>query len=199
MKVLVTGFGQFLENSENPTKSILRLLPNRMDSHEIVTVEAPVIFGECFYPVKEMIDVQQPDVIIMLGLAGGRKAITPERIAINLNDSRFPDNIGNCPTEDIIQEDGDNAYFSTLSLREIEAVWQSKQIPTQISNTAGLYVCNNLFYQVMHYIQKNQLPTKAGFIHVPFMDEQEKPEGAFSLPLQTLLEAIIDAIKVSTK
>lgn len=195
MKIMVTGFGRFLENDVNPTKEILALLPKSIYGHPIVKIELPVIFDECFTTLKNYIGLHKPDLLIMLGLAGGRKAITPERIAINLKDTNFPDNIGNIPKDEPIIPGAPNAYFSRLPLRLIEERLQAKNIPVQISNSAGLFVCNNIFYHVMHCINVNKLQTIAGFIHVPYMDEQEKPEGQFSMPLDQILEAVIDSIK----
>jgi len=192
---MITGFGRFLEHEVNPTKEILALLPKSIYGHDLIKVELPVIFDECFTTLKTFVGRHRPNVIIMLGLAGGRKAITPERIAVNLKDSKVPDNVGNLPKSEEIIKGGTIAYYSRLPLDEIEKRLQEKNIPVMISNTAGLYVCNNLFYHVMHYIDYHKLPTIAGFIHVPYMDEQEKPEGAFSLPLDQILEAVIDSIK----
>jgi len=195
MKIMVTGFGHFLNNDANPTKEILGLLPKSIYGHELIKVELPVIYDECFTTLKTFVGRHKPQILIMLGLAGGRTAITLERIAVNLKDTMVADNVGNIPHDEAIIKDGDIAYFSRLPLREIEARLREKNIPVMISNTAGLYVCNNIFYHVMHYIDKHNLPTITGFIHVPFMDGQEKPEGAFSMPLNQMLEAVIDSIK----
>lgn len=195
MKIIVTGFGRFLDNEDNPTKEVLKLLPKSIHGNKIITVELPVIFDECFDYLKPIIDDECPDAIIMLGLAAGRKAITPERIAINIKDGRKPDNIGYQPLDEAIHIDGPNAYFSTLPLRVIEKKLNEKKIPCQISNSAGLYVCNNIMYHVLHYIDQNDLDIKAGFIHVPFMTEQVTSNIDFSLPLDVILEAVIDSIK----
>lgn len=199
MKIMVTGFGPFGQNETNPTKEVLGLLPKSIYGHPIVKVELPVIFDECFDVLKSYIGRNKPDVIIMLGLAGGRTAITPERIAVNLKDARIPDNAGNKPQDEEIVPGGTIAYFSRLPLREIEAALQVKKIPVQVSNSAGLYVCNNIFYHVMNCIASHNLQTKAGFIHVPFMDGQRVKKGAFTMPIDQILEAIIDSIKVVIK
>ena len=195
MKILITGFGAFLTNEENPTREILKLLPKTIKGHPLVTCELPVVFDECFDYLKPVIDNEKPDAIFMLGLAGGRKAITPERVAINMKDTTGSDNNGNLPKDEVIIKGGKNAYFSTLPLRKMESVLKEKHIPVSISNTAGLFVCNNIMYHVLSYIDHNGLDIKAGFVHVPFMDEQEKKEEAFSLPLYDILEAVIDMLK----
>ncbi len=196
MKVLVTGFGRFLSNEENPTKEILRLLPKSIYGNEIITVELPVIFDECFDYLKPIIDDNNPDIMLMLGLAGGRKAITLERLAVNLKDAVGPDNIGNIPTDEPIKKDGKEAYFSKLPLRKIMAKLQEKDIPVKLSNSVGLYVCNNIMYHVLYYVDQNDLDVISGFVHLPFMDEQTKEKDAFSLPLVVMLEAVIDIIKL---
>lgn len=195
MKIMVTGFGRFLKNENNPTKEVLKLLPKSIYGNPILSVELPVIFNECFDYLKPYIDDFKPDAIIMLGLAGGRNAITPERIAINMNDSSLPDNIGYKPVDQEIIPGGPIAYYSTLKLRMIEAKLQGKSIPVSISNSAGLYVCNNIMYQVLNYIDHNDLKIQAGFVHVPYMDEDKPNETVFSLPLDVILEAVIDIIK----
>lgn len=196
MKVLITGFGRFGKNEHNPTKEVLQLLPKSIYGNKLIKVELPVIFDECFDYLKPIIEEEKPDAIFMLGLAGGRTAITPERIAINLKDSKITDNLGNCPTDEKISENGKIAYYSTLPLRKMEEILKQKHIPVSISNSAGLFVCNNIMYHVMEYIDQNSLDVKAGFIHVPFMDEQlEGNKEVFSLPLDTILEGVIDCIK----
>ncbi len=195
MRVIVTGFGRFLDNNVNPTKEVLKSLPKEIDSHQIHPIELPVIFDECFDYLRPFIEDIQPDVIIELGLAVGRKGITPERVALNMKDSKGPDNIGYTPKDVPIKVNGKNAYFSTLPLREIEAVLTKKNIPVSISNTAGLYVCNNIMYHVAHYIDHNNLSIKSGFVHVPISDELNTNDEIFSLPQNTIYEAVIDIIK----
>jgi len=195
MKILVTGFEAFLENEENPTEEIIKLLPNSIYGNEIVKVLLPVVYDECFEILLPIINNIKPDVIINLGLAGRRKAINLERVAININDSRQKDNKGNIPLDEVIVESGENAYFSTLPIKQMMKNIQIKNIPVEISNSAGTYICNNLMYHVLHYICNNNLSIKAGFIHVPFMSEQLDNPKVSSLPLDIILEGVIDAIK----
>jgi pyroglutamyl-peptidase len=195
MKILITGFVAFLENTENPTQEILKLLPKSIYGNELIKVELPVVYEECFEVLLPIIEEVTPDVIINLGLAGGRKAISLERVAININDSISSDNNGYSPTDEVIEETGENAYFSTLPLRKMMKNIQTRNIPVELSNSAGTYVCNNLMYLVLHYIDKNNLDIKAGFIHVPFMSEQLNDNTVNSLPLDIILEGVIDAIK----
>jgi len=195
LKILITGFGTFLDNEENPTNEVIKLLPSSIYGNEIIKVELPVVFDECFDMLLPIIKSENPDVIINLGLAGGRKSISIERVAINISDSKFKDNKGNAPQDEIIKLEGRNAYFSTLPIRDIVEKIKDKNTPVSISNSAGTYVCNNLMYHVLHYVEANGLSIRAGFIHVPYMSEQDIKKDAFSLKLDVILEAIIDAIK----
>ena len=195
MKIVVTGFEPFYKNNENPSLEVVRLLPRTLKGHLIVPVELPVLYDKCFDIVKEIIDRESPDIILHLGLAQGRKFITPERVAINVDDASIEDNDGTKRQGSRIQESGKNAYFSTLPLDKIVKKIESKNIPVKISNHAGAYICNHLMYQTLHHIETNDLNIKAGFIHLPLMDEQNEGKTHFSLPLHTILEAVIDAIK----
>ena len=192
---MITGFGRFGKHQSNPTKEILKILPKSIYGHELIKVELPVIFDECFDYLKSFIDIHQPDVIFMLGLAGGSETIRLERVAVNMKDAQIPDNIGAKPQDEPIISSGKNAYFSTLPIRKMEAILKEKEIPVSISNSAGLYVCNNIMYHVLHSIDHNNKNTVAGFIHVPYMDEEKPNEEDFSLPLYTLNEAVIDCLK----
>lgn len=195
MKIIVTGFGPFGDNKTNPTKEILALLPKSIKGHKIVPLEVPVVFDLCFKTLEPLIEKEQPSIIINLGLASGRTAITPERIALNINDARIADNDGNAPVDQPIIPGAPLAYHSTLPLRKIESILTRKHLPVRISNTAGLYVCNNLMYHTLHYIKTNNLNIKAGFIHVPQSTEQKTDDKQFHMPLYDILEAIIDSIK----
>lgn len=200
MKIIVTGFGRFLDNEHNPTKEVLKVLPKTINGSDIYPIELPVIFDECFDYLRPYIEDIKPDVIIELGLASGRTAINLERVALNVKDTSGPDNIGYKPKDEVIKEDGKNAYFTTLPIREIEEKLKEKQVPVKISNTAGLYVCNNIMYHVAYYVDQNNLNVKSGFIHVPKSNEMKpKNKKVFSLPQSTINEAVIDIIKLVTK
>ncbi len=194
MKIIITGFEPFLDSEENPTQEIIKLLPKSIYGNELIKVELPVIYDECFNILLKIIEEKKPDVIINLGLAGGRKAISIERVAININDSSSPDNKGVILQDKQIIKAGKNAYFSTLPIKQIMKNIEKKKIPVEISNSAGTYVCNNLMYHALHYIYINNLDIKAGFIHVPYMKQQVKEE-VNSLPLDVILEGVIDSIK----
>ena len=197
MNIIVTGFEPFLGNEINPTLEVLELLPKSIKGNNIVTVKLPVVYDQCFAVLKPYIKKYKPGLILNLGLAPRRKHISLERVALNVSNSIHKDNIGVIKTDESIIEYGKNAYFSKLPLRKIYNILDKKGIPVEISNTAGLYICNNIMYHVLHYIDINKLNTNAGFIHVPFMDKQIKDESINSLPLVTILEGVIDAIKAT--
>lgn len=195
MKILVTGFEPFGVDKENPTQEIVGLLPKFIKGYELQTLVLPVVFDECFELVKNQLEKDEYKIVIHLGLAAKRKAITPERVALNIKDATIKDNVGNQPKDEPIIKGGNLALHSTLPLRKIESILKRKHLPVMISNSAGLYVCNNLMYHTLNYIKENNLNTLAGFIHVPYMSEQETNKDDFTMPLYDMLEAIIDSIK----
>lgn len=195
MKIIVTGFGPFLKNDENPSLEVINLLPKSIKGNPLYPVEVPVVYDQCFDVLRKKIEEISPDVVICLGLAQGKKHITPERVAININDVSAPDNNGIIYQDKKISETGKNAYFSTLPIKKMVSNMNEKSIPALISNSAGTFVCNNLMYHLLEYNEVNNLNMKAGFIHVPMMDEQSNEKGFFSLPLPTILEGVIDSIK----
>lgn len=196
MNIVVTGFEAFHTNDANPTEEVVKLLPRSMKGHVITPILLPVEYNQSFNVLQEKIKNKEIDVIILLGLAGGRLGITPERVAINLNDASIPDNKGLLLQDKQIIENGKNAYFSTLPIKDIVSKLKEKHIDSYISNSAGLYVCNDLMYRTLHYIDSNKLDIKAGFIHVPYMTEMDS-KGKYSMPLTSILEGVIDAIKLS--
>jgi pyroglutamyl-peptidase len=195
MNILLTGFGAFLNNDENPTEEIMKIFPISIYGNKVIKLVLPVDFNNAFDQVKEAIDEFKPEIIINFGLARGRKAITPERVAINVNDSKQSDNVGNAPQDETINPNGLNAYFTKLPLKKIVEKLNQKSIPVSISNTAGTYVCNNIMYRVLEYIDQIDLDAVAGFVHVPLMTEQKHNDDKFTLPLNTILEGVIDIVK----
>lgn len=197
MNIIVTGFEPFLDNAINPSIEVIELLPKSILGNDVITVKLPVEYDNCFEILKPYIDKYKPGLIVNLGLAPRRKNICLERVALNVSNSIHGDNLGVVKTEEIIKENGKNAYFSTLALVEIYEVLKKKGIPVEVSNTAGLFICNNLMYHVLHYIHSNKLDIKAGFVHIPFMDKQVTDDSVNSLPLVTILEGVIDTIKMT--
>jgi pyroglutamyl-peptidase len=190
MKILISGFEPFGGRSSNPTKLIIEaIIEKKLSLPKNVIVESillPVTFKESFDLLKKRTDSFHPDIILSLGQAGGRNAIELERVAINCLDADIPDNLGHQPRDEKIDPEGESAYFSTLPLRELEAALKAADLPCRISNSAGTYVCNYLFYQLLKSASENEI---CGFIHFPYLPEQAKDLEPF-LPLDKQLQAV---------
>ncbi|KYC65378.1 MULTISPECIES: pyroglutamyl-peptidase I [Heyndrickxia] len=197
-KVLLTGFDPFGGDKVNPALEAIKQLDGKnMEGIHIVTQQVPTVFHESIRIAAEAIEREKPDVVICVGQAGGRTQITPERVAINIDDARIPDNQHNQPIDDPIAADGPAAYWSTLPIKTITRQLREAGIPAAVSNTAGTFVCNHLFYGVMHHLAKNNIPARAGFIHVPYIPEQTTETGAPSMSLETIVKALEIAVSVS--
>lgn len=197
MKILLTAFTPFDGESINPALEAMKILPDKIGKLKVLKLEIPTVFGKSARLVLEAIEQEKPDYVLSIGQAGGRAEITPERIAINIDDARIPDNEGNRPVNRPIVPDGENAYFSNLPIKSMVEAMKKEGIPTSVSNSAGTYVCNHLMYSVLYYIKKNALPIKAGFIHVPYIPEQtvnkkDKP----SMSLEEIVRGLEAAIRV---
>ena len=181
MKVLITGFDKFGGESINPSSLCVNSLLDVIDNIEIKKITLPTIFKDSSQVLEENIKSFSPNIVICVGQAGGRSKITPERIAINIDDARIPDNIGNSPIDKTIRKDGENAYFSTLPIKAIVDGLNKNNIPSAISNTAGTFVCNHIMYESLYLASTKYPHIKAGFIHIPFIEEQvlDKPNMPF--------------------
>ena len=195
MKLLLTGFTPFDGETINPALEAVKRLPNGIAGLEIVKLEVPTVFGESIRLVQEAIEREQPDFVLSVGQAGGRAAVTPERVAINVDDARIPDNAGQQPIDIPIFADGENAYFAPLPVKAMTDAIRNAGLPSALSNTAGTFVCNHLMYGVLHHLHQNHKSAKAGFIHVPYIPEQtaDKP-GVPSMPLDDIVRALEAAI-----
>ena len=166
-RILLTGFEPFHKSKLNPSQEIIRRISHR----SLVAKEVlPVTFGEASQKLISLINQHKPTVVISLGQAEGRKEITPERIAINLDDARIPDNAGNSPKERAIVAGGPDAYFTTLPIKNLVEKLNEHRIPASISLSAGTFVCNHIFYAMQHHCGGKAI--KSGFIHLPLMNEQ---------------------------
>lgn len=172
MKILVTGFDPFGGESINPALEAVKGLPDTILGAEIIKLEIPTVFGKAADVVQAAMLKEKPDVVLSIGQAGGRFSITPERIAINVDDARIPDNEGNQPIDVVIQEEGAAAYFTQLPIKAMVKQIRDAGLPAALSNTAGVFVCNHIMYQVLYLIEKDFPGVKGGFIHVPFIAEQ---------------------------
>lgn len=199
-KLLITAFEPFGGEQINPSLEAVRQIEkDRISNIAVLTAELPVDRYRAVDTALDLLMVNRPDIVIMLGEAGGRYKINPERVAINVDDFRIPDNVGNQPTDEPIIEGGPAAYFSTLPIRAIAERISKANIPAAISNTAGAYLCNRLFYSVMHAIKVNGLDASAGFIHLPYLHDQavSKYWDFPSMSKETIVEAVRLAIDVS--
>jgi pyroglutamyl-peptidase len=198
MKILVTGFDPFGGEAMNPAIEAVKLLPDTIKGAEIEKLEIPTVFHKSAEVVREKMNEFKPDVVLNIGQAGGRMGLTPERVAINQDDARIPDNEGNQPIDLAIQEDGQPAYFSKLPIKAMVEAMKNAGIPASVSNTAGTFVCNHIMYQTLYLVDKEFPEAKAGFMHIPFMTEQvlDKPnQPAMSLTdMARGIEAAIEAI-----
>jgi pyroglutamyl-peptidase I len=200
MKILLTAFTPFDGESINPALEAMKLLPDKIGQLEVIKLEVPTVFGKSALLVLERIEQEKPDFVLSIGQAGGRAEITPERIAINIDDAGIPDNEGNQPVDQPIYLDGENAYFSTLPVKAMVEAIKKEGIPAALSNSAGTYVCNHLLYSVLYYIQINALPIKAGFIHVPYIPEQtEEKKDKPSLELSEIVRGLNAALETISK
>lgn len=198
MKILVTGFDPFGGESMNPAIEAVRLLSDTIKGAHIEKLEIPTVFNKSAEVVRQKMQEYQPDVVLNIGQAGGRMGLTPERVAINQDDARIPDNEGNQPIDVAIQEDGAPAYFSKLPIKAMVEAMKEAGIPASVSNTAGTFVCNHIMYQTLYLVDKEFPEVQAGFMHIPFMNEQvlDKPnQPAMSLTdMARGIEAAIGAI-----
>lgn len=198
MNVLMTAFDPFGGEETNPALEALRQV-TAPEGIELKKLMVPTVFGDCAELAEEAIREYRPRAVICVGQAGGRSAVTPERIAINLMDATISDNHGFMPQELPIIRDGPAAYFSTLPVKAMAQAIREAGVPSQVSNTAGTFVCNSLLYRVLHYCSLHCPETKACFLHVPFLPEQAKNHpGCPGLPLSQMvlaLEAALGAIR----
>ena len=199
MKILITAFDPFGGESVNPALEAVKLMKDEIEGAQIVKLEIPTVFHKSIDKVKDAILSEDPDVVLSVGQAGGRFDVTPERVAINVDDARIPDNEGNQPLDHAIFEDGEPAYFATLPVKAMVEAIRSEGIPSSLSNSAGTFVCNHIMYGVLYHVSKMDKHIRAGFIHVPFTPEQaaKKPVPAPSLSASDIsraLEAAVSAI-----
>ena len=196
--VLVTGFEPFGGDARNPSEEIARALDGRrIAGRAIVGAVLPCVFDGSVTELKKRLRAHRPELVVCLGLAGGRAGITPERVAINLDDARIADNAGAQPQDRAVVRGGPAAYFSTLPVKAIVAALRGERVPAEVSPTAGTFVCNHVFYALMHALRGNR-GVRGGFVHVPFLPEQAGA-GQPSLPLEIMIEAVALTVKVTLR
>lgn len=200
MKVLITGFDAFGGESINPALEAVKLLPENISGAEVIKLEIPTVFRKSLAKIEEAIEKHNPDIVISVGQAGGRFGVTPERVAINIDDARIEDNEGNQPLDIAIYEDGEPAYFSNLPIKAMVNEIKEGGLPASVSNTAGTFVCNHVMYGLLYLVDKKYPNMKAGFIHVPYIpaqvvDKAEKP----SMSIVDISKALELSIKAAVE
>ena len=188
--MIITGFEPFGGESMNPSREVVKSLPDTVGEYMLTKLCIPVVFGTAAEKVLQVADEIHPDVILSIGQAGGRAEVTPEMVAINLRHGKIPDNAGYQPMDEPVIEGGDAAYFSTLPVRKIEDAINDCGVSARVSYTMGTYVCNDLSYILLSHYAGSE--TRVGFIHVPYCTEQGKEP---SMSLDDMTKAIVAAIK----
>lgn len=198
--VLITGFEPFGGETVNPSWEVVKLLDGMIiDDSRVVARQLPCVFGESLEVLNAAIDALQPSVVLAIGQAGGRVDVTVERVAINVDDARIPDNRGQQPVDVAIVPDGPAAWFSTLPIKAMVETLREAGIPASVSQTAGTFVCNHVMYGVLHKLA-DRPEVKGGFIHIPYLPEQAAAHpGAPSMATQTLKQALEIAIAVALR
>ena len=192
-QLLITGFDPFGGESVNPAREAVMALPDTIGDYALTKLEIPTVFGLAAETVLKAAEELAPDAILCVGQAGGRAAITPEVVAINLREARIPDNHGNQPKNVPVVEGAPAAYFSTLPVRDMVEAVKAEGIPCALSYSAGVFVCNDLLYTLLHRYDGTDI--RVGFIHIPYLPEQTK-EGVASLPLGEAVRGLAAAIRV---
>lgn len=200
MKILITGFDPFGGEPVNPALEAVKLMKDEITGAKIIKLEIPTVFRKSVEKIHEMMKAERPDVVLSIGQAGGRFGVTPERVAINVDDARIKDNEGNQPVDTPIFTDGEAAYFSNLPVKAMVEAIKNKGLPSTLSNSAGTFVCNHVMYGVLYYIHKEFPNVRGGFIHVPFITDQvvTKPNVA-SMALADITEALESAVEAIVK
>ncbi|MEV6829007.1 pyroglutamyl-peptidase I [Amycolatopsis sp. NPDC051102] len=189
-RVLMTGFAPFGGEPVNPSWQAVSLVSAHRD--DVVAVELPCEFAASLPALRRALDEHRPSLVVCAGQAGGRSEVTPERVAINLVDARIPDNAGAQPIDVPVVPDGPAAYFTTLPVKACVAAIRAAGVPASVSHTAGTYVCNQVFYGLMHLLATEFPGVRGGFVHVPFSPEQVAASGkqAPSLGVDRIADAL---------
>lgn len=197
-RILLTGFAPFGGETTNPSWDAARALHGkRIGGHVVVARQLPVTFGGSLDALRAAIDELQPALVLCVGQAGGRERLSIERVAINVDDARIPDNAGAQPIDAPIADDGPAAYFTTLPIKAMLVALRDAGIPAEVSQTAGTYVCNHVFYGLMHALRERP-GVRGGFVHIPYAPTQlaDRP-GVPSLPVERVVDALRLALRVA--
>ncbi len=194
MKVLLTGFDAFGGAAVNPSWLAVQALDGRsVAGHKIIAAQLPTAFETSIIELRRLLQAYKPALVICVGLASGRDSMSIERVAINIQDASIADNAGHQPLDVSVISSGPAAYFSTLPIKAMLYALQKAGIPAEISQTAGTFVCNHVFYALMHALASSRRAKKprGGFIHVPFLPAQ----GAPNMGLETMVAGLHCAVE----
>ncbi len=197
--VLVTAFEPFGGESVNPSWEAVKELDGCLiDGARVVARQLPCVFGGSLTTLYAQIDELCPELVFCVGQAGGRSDISVERVAINVNDARIPDNAGNQPIDTPVVEGGPAAYFATLPIKALMYGLREAGIPASVSQTAGTFVCNHVMYGLLNYLESTQNPARGGFIHIPYLPEQAANHpGAPSMGAEIVVAALERMIRLA--
>jgi pyroglutamyl-peptidase len=199
--ILLAGFEPFGDQEVNPSwAAALRARDIlRSEGREVQAVELPCVFGESVTVLLDAVKTLTPDVVLCVGLAGGRERVSLERVAINCDDARIPDNKGQRPIDQEVVPGGPAAYFSTLPIKAALRNLQIAGIKGEVSQSAGTYVCNHVFYALMNALS-GKAGVRAGFVHLPFLPEQV-PAGSLtaSMPLESMAAGIAVVVRTAVQ
>lgn len=197
-RILLTGFDPFGGESINPSWEAVRALHGRrIGGHRIVALQLPTEFAGSLRMLKAAVREQAPAIVLGVGQAGGRRQLSIERVAINLQDARIPDNAGVQPVDEPVIAGGPAAYFSTLPIKAMLAALHAQGLPAEISNSAGTYVCNHIAYAMLHLAAKRR-GMRAGFIHIPYLPVQAaQRHGSASMALADVVRCLEVALRTA--
>jgi pyroglutamyl-peptidase len=203
-RVLVTGFEAFGDDPSgqglNPSAIAAQALHGkRIAGHRVVAAVLPCVFGQSIEVLKALIKLHQPALIVCVGQAGGRAGLSIERIAVNLDDAPWPDNAGCTLLNQPVVAQGPTAYFSGLPVQAILQALQRAQVPCELSSSAGHFVCNHVFYALMHQLATQRGPrmVRGGFIHVPYLPEQAAARGAPCMAQEVINRGVALAVQAA--
>ena len=195
MKILITGFDPFGGEAVNPAWEAVRRLPDEIAGARIVKRQIPTVFDRSIEAVRAAMEEHHPDAVVCVGLAAGRFGITPERVAINLNDARIPDNEGNQPIDTPVFADGPAAYFTSLPVKAMVEAIRGRGLAACLSTSAGTFVCNHVMYGLLYHIEWDCPGVRGGFIHVPSIPGQVPMANAPSMSLADIAEGLTAAVE----
>jgi pyroglutamyl-peptidase len=200
LKALVTGFEPFGGDAVNPSSMAVDRLKKRYGSLVVHTATLPCSFARSAGVLQKAIDKARPDIVLCVGLAGGRSELCLERVGINVQDARIRDNDGKQPIDKPVVKDGPAAYFATLPIKACVAAMRKAGLPAAVSNTAGTFVCNHILYSLMDIAQDHPVAFRGGFLHIPYVPEQVARLGAApSMAVEDIVRGIEIILEVSAE